>query len=61
MPPAVQSIAKALPIYHSLTALKTIAIKGLGLEFIAGDLLYLFIFGTAMLGLSLVTFRFAKE
>jgi ABC-2 type transport system permease protein len=61
MPPAVQTVAKALPLYHSLTALRSIAIKGLDIEFVVGNLLYLLIFGMALLGMALITFRFVKE
>jgi ABC-2 type transport system permease protein len=61
MPEVVQLLAQALPLSHSLTALRSIAIRGLGLEFVGFDLFYLAAFGTLLLILGLTSFRFAKE
>ena len=61
MPPAVQVIAQGLPLSHSLTALRAIAVKGLGFEFVAWDLLYLLIFGSAVLLMALISFRLIKD
>jgi ABC-2 type transport system permease protein len=61
MPTAVQVIAQGLPLSHSLSALRAIAVKGLGFEFVAWDLLYLLIFGTAVLLMALISFRLIKD
>jgi hypothetical protein len=61
MPAAVRFVANLLPLTHSLSAIRTSAIRGLGFEFVAVDLLHLLVFGTAMLALALASFRFAKD
>jgi len=61
MPDIVQSLAKVLPISHSLNAIRAVTIKGLGPEIYAGDLGYMLLFGLIMLGLALVSFRLIKD
>lgn len=61
MPEVVQVLATALPLSHSLAALRSIAIRGLGPEYVFMDLTYMLVFGTVMLGLALISFKLAKE
>jgi ABC-2 type transport system permease protein len=60
MPEIVQTVGKILPTSHSVAVLRSIAVKGLGPESWLPELLYLLLFGTAVLVLAIVTFRFAK-
>lgn len=61
MPPAMQKAAEILPLSHSANALRSIAIRGFGVERVMGDLAYLLAVGTLMLVLALISFRFVKE
>jgi len=60
MPDQVQTVGKLLPIYNSVTALREITIKGLGPEAWLPYLAYLAVFGTVLLVLAVVAFRFSK-
>ncbi len=61
MPEPVQVMAYVLPLSHSVNAIRAATVKGLSPEFIVGDLGYLFVFGTALLGLALISFRYVKD
>ncbi len=46
---------------HSSNAVRSVTIRGLGIEWVIGDMAYLFAVGTVMLILALVSFKFVKE
>ena len=61
MPPVMQRLADMLPLSHSSNAIRSVIIRGLGIEWVIVDMAYLFAVGTVMLILALVSFRFVKE
>lgn len=61
MRPIMQTIANILPLSHSSNAVRCVIIRGLGIEWVIGDMAYLFAVGTVMLILALVSFKFVKE
>ncbi len=57
MPPLLQAISRLVPLTYVLIIVRAIVLKGVGLEALAGDVLALAVFGSAVLGLAAVRFR----
>ena len=60
MAPPLQAVGEILPVYNSVTALRDVILKGLGPDAWLPFMAYLLVFGTIMLVLAVVVFRFTK-
>ncbi len=57
MSPLVQPISYVLPLTYMIHALRSIIVKGAGLEVVAGDFIFLSAYTILMLGLAMAVFR----
>lgn len=57
MPPFLQFVSKLVPLTYVLVIVRSIILKGVGFEVLAGEVAALAVFGTAVLALSAVRFR----
>jgi ABC-2 type transport system permease protein len=57
MPPALQWVAKAVPLTYILTIVRYVVLKGVGLEVLAGEVAALAVFGAAVMTVAAARFR----
>ncbi|MGD8487866.1 MAG: ABC transporter permease [Anaerolineae bacterium] len=57
MPAVLQYVSKAIPLTYALVIVRSIVLKGSGLQMLAGDVVALSVFGVAVIGLAAVRFR----
>jgi ABC-2 type transport system permease protein len=57
MPPILQAISYLIPLRYFLTIVRSIVLKGVGLEAIMGDVIPLVIFGVVIVGAAVLRFR----